>query len=184
MYEWFTISNTKCYLDGGYSKHMTEDKSMLYSFTHIKEGFVSYGDNNKGNIIGIGSVGKFLNPTIWEVLLIYGLKHNWLSISQLCEKGNSVIFDSSRCKVVKPKSCQTIFTISRSGNIYVVNLNNIPSNDVYILSNKDESWLWHTRLTHIHMDHLNKLVYKNLLIGLSNLHFKKSRLCGVCQKGK
>lgn len=39
-------------------------------------GFVSYGDNNKGNIIGISIVGKFPNPTIEEVLLIDGLNHD------------------------------------------------------------------------------------------------------------
>lgn len=34
------------------------------------------------------------------------------------------------------------------------------------------------------MDHLNKLVCKDLVDGLPDLHFEKSRLCDACQKGK
>lgn len=34
------------------------------------------------------------------------------------------------------------------------------------------------------MDHLKKLVPKELEITLSNLHFEKNRLCDECQKGK
>lgn len=76
------------------------------------------------------------------------------------------------------------FIISRSGNTYTANLNNIPSNVVYLLSNKDKLWLCHRRISHIHVDHLNKLTGKNLVIGFPNLHFEKSQLCDVCQKGK
>lgn len=36
-------------------------------------------------IIGISTVGKFPNPTIGKVLLVFGLKYNFLSISQLCD---------------------------------------------------------------------------------------------------
>lgn len=138
------------------------------------------GDNNKGKIIDIGNIGKFCNPTIREVLLVYyGLKYNLLSISQLYNKGNNVTYDYFGCMAIKPKFNQIILTISRSGNIYTMNLNNIPSNGVSLLSNKDESWLWYKRITYIHMDHLYKLVRKELVIGFPNLHFEKSRLCDV-----
>lgn len=81
MYECLTIPNVKWYIDRDYLKHMTEDISLFYSFTQKNKWYVSDGDNNKGNIIGISIVGKFLNPTIREVLLIIDLRHNLLSIS-------------------------------------------------------------------------------------------------------
>jgi len=34
------------------------------------------------------------------------------------------------------------------------------------------------------MIHLNKLVSKNLVDGLSKLKFEKDKICEVCQKGK
>lgn len=74
---------------------MTRDDSLISSFTSRKRGFVSYGEN-KGKVIGIGTIGKFPNLMIMEVLLVDGLKNNLLSsISQLCGKGNNVSFDSS-----------------------------------------------------------------------------------------
>lgn len=83
------------------------------------------------------------------------------------------MFSSSRCMVIKYKWDQTIVTRYRSGNTYIVNPNNIPLNDVYLLNNDDESWLWHRRITHIQGDHLNKSVHKDLVIGLPNMHLRK-----------
>lgn len=40
------------------------------------------------------------------------------------------------------------------------------------------------RITHFHMDHLNKLVCKDLVIGLPNMNFEKSWLCDAYQQGK
>lgn len=116
--------------------------------------------------------------------MIKGLKHNFLSISQLCDKGNNVTFDSSIYRVIKSKSNETIFSFSRSGNTYIVNLNKNPSNGVCLLRNKDESWLWHRRISHIHMNYLNKFVKTDLVDRLSNLHFEKNKLCDACKKGK
>ena len=62
---------------------MTGDKSK-FSFLSLKaKGFVTYGDNNQGRILGIGKVGKSPQTMIDNVLLVKGLKHNLLSISQL-----------------------------------------------------------------------------------------------------
>lgn len=77
------------------------------------------------------------------------------------------------CMAIKFKSNQTLFTSSRSGNIYTIKLHRIPSNDVCLLSNGDGSCIWHKRVSYIHMDHLSKLVCKNLIIDFPNLCFKK-----------
>ena len=52
------------------------------------------------------------------------------------------------------------------------------------MSKEDDSWIWHRRIAHIHMDHLNKLVMKELVVGLPKLIFEKDKLCDACQKGK
>ena len=71
---------------------MTEDN--IFALLNSNDGgFVIFGDISKDEIIGIGNVGKERSPIIENVLLVDGLKHNLLSISQLCDKGNRVIFD-------------------------------------------------------------------------------------------
>ena len=65
---------------------MTGDKYM-FAFLFTKDGrYVTFGDNSKGKIIGVGNVRKEISPRIENILLIDGLKHNLLSISQLCDK--------------------------------------------------------------------------------------------------
>ena len=53
-----------------------------------------------------------------------------------------------------------------------------------LLSENENTWLWHKRLEHIHMDHLNKLVKHELVIGLPKLKFVKDKMCDTCQMGK
>lgn len=72
----FTVLNSKCHLDSGCSKQMSKDKNIFSFFTPKKWGFVSDDDNNKGRIVGFGIVGKNINLTIKDVLLIKDLKHN------------------------------------------------------------------------------------------------------------
>ncbi|VFQ88282.1 unnamed protein product [Cuscuta campestris] len=79
-------SSTSWYLDSGCSKHMTGDASKFRSLEYFKGGNVVFGDNNKGRIIGSGTVGKDKATTVENVLLVEGLKNNLLSISQLCDR--------------------------------------------------------------------------------------------------
>ena len=58
-------------------------------------GYVTFGDNAKGKIIGQGNIDNDTSSLIENVLLVDGLKHNLLSISQLCDKGFKVILEAS-----------------------------------------------------------------------------------------
>ena len=52
------------------------------------------------------------------------------------------------------------------------------------MSKEEDTWLWHRRIGHVNMNHLNKLVSQNLVDGISNLKFEKDAVCDACQKGK
>jgi len=70
----------------------------LAQFTSLKlkaEGHVTYGDNNRGRILGRGNVGTEKSTTIENVLYVEGLKRSLLSISQLCDKGYKVNFEAN-----------------------------------------------------------------------------------------
>ncbi|KAF1885749.1 hypothetical protein Lal_00008487 [Lupinus albus] len=64
----------------------TREEYLEFSvLTPRDKGYVTYGDNNKGRILGVGRIGKPPSTTIEGVLYVEGLKHNLLSISQLCD---------------------------------------------------------------------------------------------------
>ena len=145
------------YLDSGCSKHMTGDKSQFVNITFKQEGHVTYGDNNKGRILGRGSIGDKSNLLIHDVLYVEGLKHNLISISQLCDKGYQVIFKQNSCEICLPNLKEVMLIGKRINNVYLLDTSSSCSIGC-LLSNHDESWLCHRRITHIHMNHLNNLI--------------------------
>jgi len=78
---------------------MTRDISKFFNIILKQEGHVTYGDKKKAKILGkctIGNENKFL---IHDVLHVEGLKHNLLSISQLCDKQYQVTFKPNNCEI-------------------------------------------------------------------------------------
>jgi hypothetical protein len=83
------------------------------------------------------------------------MKHNLLSVSQLCDQGHKVTFNTQECEIRKEGSGKLVATAARtSSNIYV--LIEI-GNEKCCLVKEDESWLWHKRMGHIHFDNLVKV---------------------------
>ena len=74
---------------------MIRNKEKLISYTNINSGKVTFRDNAKGKIVGKVKEGRVPNCFIDDVLLVKGLKHNLLSISQFYDKGNQVIFNTT-----------------------------------------------------------------------------------------
>jgi len=46
------------YLDSDFSRHITGDKSKLIDFVLKEGGYVTFGDNNKGRIMGEWNIGN------------------------------------------------------------------------------------------------------------------------------
>jgi hypothetical protein len=88
------------FVDIGCSRHMTGEQSNFLSLAATQGGSVAFGNGKSGTIIGIGKIGKSHSSSIEDVYLVDGLKHNLLSVSQLCDKDNLVVFTSNRCLVV------------------------------------------------------------------------------------
>ena len=90
---------------------MTGDSSHFSMLTSKEEGYVTFGDNNKGKIIGKRTIGNKSSFSIDDMLLVDGLKHNLLSISQLCDKGYIVRFESNVCIIEKPNNNISIIAL-------------------------------------------------------------------------
>lgn len=53
----------------------------------------------------------------------------------------------------------------------------------YLVTKNEDSWLWHRRLGNIHIDLINKISSKYLLVRLPKIKFSKNKLCDAWQMG-
>nr|GEV08386.1 retrovirus-related Pol polyprotein from transposon TNT 1-94 [Tanacetum cinerariifolium] len=82
------------YLDSGCSRHMTEVKQYLDIYSKESRPKVVFGDNSLGDTEGYGSV-NCNGITFTSVAYVNGLKHNLISISQMCDANFKVLFTDS-----------------------------------------------------------------------------------------
>ncbi|KAL5578770.1 hypothetical protein UlMin_011212 [Ulmus minor] len=173
------------FLDSGCSRHMTGDIKQFSNLEKKIGGNVTFGDNGKGSIIGKGTFGNSSFPSLIEdVLLVENLNYNLLSVSQLCDKGFKVVFETSKCSIIDSFSGKTIFNGSHFENIFTIDVSLAENVDKCFVSISNESWLWHRRLGHANMDLLNKLSTRQLVKGLPSVSFQKDKICDACQFGK
>ena len=78
---------------------MTGDKDQFITLEIKEGGVVTFGDNGKRHIIGLGKIQITPSTFIENVLYVKGLRHNLISISQLCDIGYKVSFESHLCMV-------------------------------------------------------------------------------------
>jgi len=128
---------------------MTGDKTKFTKLELKEEGFVTYGDNNKGRILGNGVIGNESSFNIKNVLLVEGLKHNLISISQLCDKNFKFMFEPNNCLIYD--ACGSIVLICKKvNNIYLLDLHHASFSIHCLLTKEDDTWLWHKILCHTH----------------------------------
>ncbi|GJR21901.1 putative ribonuclease H-like domain-containing protein [Tanacetum coccineum] len=180
-------------IDSGCSRHMTGNMSYLTDFEEIDGGYVAFGGNPKGGKITSRGTIKTGNLDFENVYFVRELQFNLFSVSQMCDKKNSVLFNDTECIVLSPNfkltdESHVLLKVPRKNNMYSVDLKNIvPKGGLTCLFAKatsDESKLWHRRLGHINFKTMNKLVKGNLVRGLPSKLFENDQTCVACQKGK
>nr|GEV91638.1 hypothetical protein [Tanacetum cinerariifolium] len=180
-------------INSGCSRHMPGNMYYLSEFEELNGGYVSFGGNPKGGkISGKGKI-KIGKLDFDDIYFVKELKFNLFSISQMCDKKNSVLFTNTECLVLfpdfkLPDESQVMLSVPRENNMYTVNLKNIvPSRDLTCLFAKvtiDESNLWHRRLAHINFKTINKLVKGNLVRGLPIKVFENDNTSVAFKKAK
>jgi transposase InsO family protein len=71
------------------------------------------------------------------------------------------------------------------GQLYLVDFNdNDAELDTCLIAKTNMGWLWHRRLANVGMKNLHKLLKGEHILGLTNVHFEKDRICSACQAGK
>ncbi|GJT60747.1 putative ribonuclease H-like domain-containing protein [Tanacetum coccineum] len=131
---------------------MTGNKSYLLDYEEIHGGSVAFrGDPKGGRITGKGkiSTGKL---DFEDVYFVKELKFNLFSVSQICDKKNSVLFTDTECVVLSPDfklvdENYVLLRVPRKDNMHSIDLKNIvPLVDdysrfswVFFLATKDET---------------------------------------------
>nr|GFA16230.1 hypothetical protein [Tanacetum cinerariifolium] len=93
-------------IDSGCSRHMTGNMSYLSDFKKINGGYFAFGGNLKGG--KISGKGKIMTGKLDfdDVYFVKELKFNLFSVSQMCDKKNSVFLQTlnNRVLVTKPQN--------------------------------------------------------------------------------
>nr|GEU68006.1 ribonuclease H-like domain-containing protein [Tanacetum cinerariifolium] len=152
----------------------------------------SHSPTRRGKITGKGKI-RTKKLDFDDVYFVNELKFNLVSVLQMRDKKNSVLFTKTECLVLSPNfklldDSQVLLRVPRQSNMYSFDLHNVaPSRDLTCLFTKssiDESNLWHKRLGHVNFKTMNKLVKGNLVRGLPLNNFHNDHSCLACQNGK
>ncbi|GKC18469.1 hypothetical protein Tco_1020619 [Tanacetum coccineum] len=126
-------------VDSGCSSHMTGNKAYLSDYEDFNGGFVAFGSDPKGGkITGKGKI-KTANLDFDDVYFVDELKFNLFSVSQMCDKKNSVLFTESECLILSPSfklldESQVVLRAPRKDGVYSLDLKNIvPSGGITCL---------------------------------------------------
>ncbi|GKA84778.1 hypothetical protein Tco_0806432 [Tanacetum coccineum] len=89
-------------VDSSCSSHMTSNKAYLSDYKDYNGGFVAFGSEPKGGkITGKGKI-RTANLDFDDVYFVDELTFNLFSVSQMCDKKNSVLFTDTECLILSP----------------------------------------------------------------------------------
>ena len=106
---------------------MTREKSMFSTYAQLEgpsENIV-FGDNSKGEVLGVGKISITQDHSISNVLHVDSLSYNLLSVSQLCEMGYDCHFTDEGMTTIRREDSSIAFTSRLKGKLYLVNFNKI-----------------------------------------------------------
>nr|GEU60640.1 ribonuclease H-like domain-containing protein [Tanacetum cinerariifolium] len=116
-------------VDSRCSRHMTRNKAYLVDYQDFSGSPVTFA-GSKGQITGKGKI-KTGKLNFKDVCFVKELQHfNLLSVSQMCDKKNKVLFTETECLVLSPDfklldENQVLLRVPRQNNMYSFNLENI-----------------------------------------------------------
>jgi len=171
------------YVDNGCSNHMTRDQDKFLSLKRKEKWRVTFGDNVSAKILGKGTVSLGNNRTkAKNVLLVENLKPNLLSVSQTCDQGHILIFDSQKCEIRKEDSGKLVVVAQRtSRDLYILNTE---EEEIFCMFQIYESWLWNIRMGHISFYNLINSSIKEVVKDMPKIIKHSNSICRHYQHRK
>ncbi|KAD2392849.1 hypothetical protein E3N88_39826 [Mikania micrantha] len=153
---------------------------------------MSFAGDKGGFITGEGILSNG-QVSFDKVRYVKQLENNLLSVSQICDKQYKVLFDDSKCYILKegvviPEDW-ILLSAPRKQDLYVLNMATASTTSstascFMTKATEKDSILWHKRMGHLSLRKMNHLVHNNLVEGVTLKNFKLSDVCVSCKKGK
>ncbi|KAJ9556920.1 hypothetical protein OSB04_011534 [Centaurea solstitialis] len=163
----------------GNKKRMYSHEVMLYCDDTLKmvmDGLNTRLQMDRQNVHDISAADKVL------------IKHFVQDIDRRLRLRNDIRFAEIKFKLRRPSDGNVILRARRNGHLYTTMFYAVPQQMETVVflakATKEESWLWHQRLSHQNFRDMNKLVSKHLVNGLPETRLSKDTLCSACEKGK
>ncbi|WVZ79636.1 hypothetical protein U9M48_027192 [Paspalum notatum var. saurae] len=103
---------------------------------------ITFGDNSKGKVEGLGKIEISSEYSINNVLLVDSLNFNLLSVGQLCDLGFQCLFKPNEVIVSRIDGGEEVFKDFRHNNLYLVNFNSKNANlQACLFSKNSMCWL-------------------------------------------
>jgi len=92
---------------------MTRDRKKFVSLKDKKDGNVSFGNDRSSYVTrsGIVSLGSKY-ALAKNVLLVENMNHNLLSVGQMCDQGQTMLLNSTKCEIKKGRYGKIVATAS------------------------------------------------------------------------
>ncbi|GJT13321.1 retrovirus-related pol polyprotein from transposon TNT 1-94 [Tanacetum coccineum] len=154
---------------------MTGVKQYLHRYTKESSLKVVFEDNSSGDTEGYGSV-NCNEITFTKVSYVNSLKHNLISISQLCDANFKVLSSKTQGTIFNQNN-EVVLVAPRRRDVYVIDMTSYNESNACFFAKASPSvnWLWHKRLSHLNFKNINKLAKQNLVASLPSLTFSKGK---------
>ena len=160
---------------------MTGNKEWFISLNQQTKGSITFGNNSKGEVVGLGKVRIFVRIFVNNVTLVDNLTFDLLSVRQLCQDGqNRVVFTANECLVENISTGKVPLRGCPENNLYKVDPSFIPEEELCLTVQAEESNLWHRRFCHASLRLLSKLHSKDLVVGLPKIESHAEEICVAC----
>ena len=108
--------------------------------------YVTFGDNSKGKVVGLGKVAISHDSSIQNFMLVESLGYNLLLVSRLVDFGFNVLFTEVDCQVFRRDNHNMVFTGICRGDLYIVDFTKKAQPRTCLIAKSSKGWLCHRRL--------------------------------------
>eukprot|EP00253_Pinus_taeda_P009071 PITA_09071 len=169
------------YIDSEFSKLVRGDKERLRSYNFLqKEKNVSFGNDTPVVIKGKDYVYLKEKVKAGNVMYVDGLNHNLLSVNQICDQRNEVLFRPNGYVARELNTQQIVIKGTRTpNNLYILK----GGQKQCYLSKTYENWLWHRILGHLSFSQIRKACRLKVVHNLPDIRIPENTICKPCQVG-
>nr|GEZ44466.1 hypothetical protein [Tanacetum cinerariifolium] len=137
---------------------MTGNRFYITNYEEIDGGFIAFGGNSKGGKITRKGKRRTDKLDFEDVYFVKELKFNLFSVSQMCDKKNSILFTNTSCVVLSPDfkltdESHALLKVPRKDNMPKAVLNVAKGNEVNAVK-ASACWVWKPK-TKV-LDHVSK----------------------------